>query len=89
MEQAKVKQRGAIQQQANTQQAQAAAQAQAQQQQVNAPPAPSGPMGSTTPFSVQKGAVGGPGNAPQPSQGPPPVAPGGPPPDEEEEGPPQ
>jgi hypothetical protein len=86
MEQAQVKQSGAISKEADLQAAQQAAQAQGAQAPVNAPPAPSGPAGATIPFPAQKGAVGGPGNAPQPSQAAPPPAP---PPDggEEEEDP--
>ena len=34
------------------------------------PPAPTGPQGTSIPYSTQKGAVGGPGNAPKP-QAPP------------------
>jgi hypothetical protein len=76
MDQAAIKQRSALQQQAATEGAQAAAQAQGAQTPVNAPPAPVGPQGATIPFSTQKGAVGGPGNVQQPSQAPPPPAPG-------------
>lgn len=88
IDQAAVKQGQAMNKQADTQAAQQAAQAQAAQVPVNAPPAPSGPQGSTIPFPAQKGAVGGPGNAPQPPQGAPPSSqppPGGPPPPEGEE----
>lgn len=90
MDQAQIKQRGAMSQQAATKAAQQAAQAQAAQAPVNAPPAPSGPLGSTIPFPAQKGAVGGGGNVQQPSQSPAPPAPGPQAPDQEEEqGPPQ
>lgn len=90
MDQAAVKQGQAASRQASQQAAQQAAQAQAQQVPVNAPPAPSGAAGATIPFPAQKGAVGGPGNAPQPSLGAqPPQPPPQEPPPNEEEGPPQ
>jgi hypothetical protein len=79
MDTARLKQQGALQQQAATQAATQAQQAQAAQSPVNAPPAPSGPVGSTIPFPAQKGAVGGGGNLPQPSQAPAPPAPDQPP----------
>jgi hypothetical protein len=86
MDQAQIKQRGAMNQQADTESDVKAAQAQAQQTPINAPPAPAGPQGSTIPFAVQKGSVGGGGNAQPPaSAAPPPTPPdggsGGPPPD--------
>lgn len=81
MDTAAVKQRGAIDQQSDTQAAQQAVQAQGAQAPVNAPPAPASPQGTTTTFPAQKGAVGGPGNVQQPSQGAPPPAPGQGPPD--------
>lgn len=93
-----VKQRGSLQQQATATGAMSAAQAQGAEAPVNAPPAPAGAQGETIPFSAQKGAVGGPGKAPQATLSPvpsaPPSAPGGgpaqPPPETgEEEGPPQ
>lgn len=83
MDEAAIKQRGAIQQDTDTQAAQKAAQAQAQQAPISAPAAPTGPAGTTTPFPAQKGAVGGPGNAPQPTQAAPPPQP--PEPEEGEE----
>ena len=88
-EQALVKQRGALQQQAASAGAQGAAQAQGGQSPgPTPPPAPSGPEGSTTPYSSQAGDVGGAGQvgggaAAQP--GPPPAPGGGeeqPPPEE-------
>jgi hypothetical protein len=96
MDQAQVKQRGALGQQAGLMQAQAAAKAQAAQQPVDPTAGPSGAQGTSTVFPAQKGAVGGPGNVPKPAppQTPPP-APGGPPqgaqepPPDEEQGPPQ
>lgn len=75
---AAIKQRAGVQEEANTQAAAQAQQAQGAQAPVNAPPAPSGPQGTTIPFSAQKGAVGGPGNAAAPSQ---PAPPSTPPPD--------
>ena len=66
MDQDQIKQRGAMQQQAATAAAQSAAQAQGAQQPVNVPPAPAGPQGTNVPFSIQKDAVGGPGNATPP-----------------------
>jgi hypothetical protein len=75
MEQTAVKQRGAVQKQADTQDDVEAQQAQAAQAPVNAPAAPAGPAGTTTDYSAQKGAVGGSGNAPQ--QPPSSPAPGG------------
>lgn len=87
MDQAQIKQRGAIDEQADTQAAAQAQQAQGAQTPVNAPPAPSGPAGTTTAFPAQQGAVGGGGNAQQPAQQQPqpqPPPPSGPPP-----GPPQ
>ena len=89
MDTAQVKQRGAMNQQADTAAAQAAAQAQGAQQPVNAPPAPSGPQGTNVPFAAQQGAVGGGGNTQQPQDqpppSPPPGGPSGPPPDEGED----
>jgi hypothetical protein len=73
-EQTLVKQQGALQQQAAAAGAQQATQAQGQQTSVAPPPAPTGPQGTTTPYSSQKGAVGGPGI----TQTPPPAAPAGP-----------
>jgi hypothetical protein len=72
---AAIKQRGAIQKQADTQGAAEAQQAQSTQAPINAPAAPTGPQGATIPFPAQKGAVGGPGNAPAPSQTAPPAQP--------------
>jgi hypothetical protein len=72
-EQTLVKQQGALQQQAAGVGAQQAAQAQRQQTSVAPPPAPTGPQGTTAPYSAQKGAVGGPGTVQAP-----PAAPGGP-----------
>ena len=83
MDEAAIKQRGAIQQQTDTQAAQKAAQAQGAQVPMAPPAAPTGPQGTTVPYAVQKGAVGGPGNAPQPSQAAPPPTP---PPEQPEEG---
>ena len=81
-----------MQQQAATAAAQSAAQAQGAQQPVNVPPAPAGPQGTNVPFSVQKDAVGGPGNAtPPPGAAPPtPPSPGGDgeQPENQEQGPP-
>jgi len=68
MDQAAVKQRGAIQQQAAAQGAVQAAQAQAAQPSPEPPPAPAGPQGATAPFAAQKGFTGGAGNAPKPAQ---------------------
>lgn len=89
MDTAQVKQRGAMNQQADTQAAAQAAQAQAAQQPVNAPPAPAGPQGTNVPFAAQQGAVGGSGNTQQPQDqpppSPPPGGPSGPPPDEDED----
>ena len=92
MDQAQVKQRGAIYQQSDTQAAQQAAQAQGAQQPVNAPAAPSGPAGTTTTVPAQQGDVGGGGNLQQPAaqeNQPPPPAPDGQPPDQGDQGPPQ
>jgi hypothetical protein len=75
IDQAAVKQGQAASRQADQQAAQKAAQAQAAQAPVNAPPAPSGPQGTTIPFSIQKGAVGGAGNAQSPQQAAPPPQP--------------
>lgn len=93
MDTAQVKQRGAMNQQADTAAAKAAAMAQGAQQPVNAPPAPAGPQGTNVPFPAQQGAVGGGGNAQQPQDQPPPSpppggapgGPSGPPPDEGED----
>jgi hypothetical protein len=88
-EQALVKQRSALQQQAAGAGAQSAAQAQGGQPPgPTPPPAPSGPQGSTTPYSSQAGAVGGAGEVGggAAAQAGPPPAPGGgeqqPPPEE-------
>lgn len=75
IDQAAAKQNQAASRQAAQQAAQKAAQAQAAQAPVNAPPAPSGPVGTTIPFPAQKGAVGGAGNAPQSQQAAPPPQP--------------
>ena len=88
MDQTAITQRGALDQQSDTQAAQQAVQAQGAQAPVNAPPAPTGPQGETVPYTAQKGAVGGSGPTPQPA--PPPAAPPAPagpqepPPDQEE-----
>ena len=89
MDQAQIKQRGAMDQNADLQAAQQAQQAQAAQQPVNAPPAPTGPAGTTSSFPAQQGSVGGGGNLQQPAaqQTQPTPPPGGPPPDEGEEDP--
>lgn len=87
IDQAQVKQRGASQQTTDTQGDIQAAKAQGAQAPTNPPPAPAGPQGTTTTFPAQKGAVGGPGSAQQPSQPPAGPAPGGPPPDDEGEDP--
>jgi hypothetical protein len=86
MDQAQVKQRGAMSQQAALQAAQQAQQAQGAQQPVTAPAAPAGPAGTTTTFPAQQGAVGGSGNLQQPQQDPTPAPDGQPP---GEQGPPQ
>jgi hypothetical protein len=75
IDQAAVKQGQAASRQADQQAAQKAAQAQAAQAPVNAPPAPSGPVGTTIPFAAQKGATGGAGNTQPPSQAAPPPQP--------------
>lgn len=67
MDQAQVKQRGAMDQQSDVQAAQQAQQAQAAQTPVNAPPAPTGPAGTTSSFPAQQGSVGGGGNLQQPA----------------------
>ena len=89
MDQAQVKQRGAMDQNAALQAAQKAQQAQAAQTPVNAPPAPTGPAGTTSSFPAQQGDVGGGGNLQQPAaqENQPPPAPDGQPPDDQ--GPPQ
>jgi hypothetical protein len=86
IEQAQVKQRGALQQQATTRGAQAAQQAQAQQTPPTPPPAPSGPQGVSQPYPAQRAPQPPPGataGLPQPGEEAPPAAPGGP-----EQGPP-
>ncbi len=75
IDQTAVKQGQAASRQADQQAAQKAAQAQAAQAPVNAPPAPSGPVGTTIPFAAQKGATGGAGNTQPPSQAAPPPQP--------------
>lgn len=82
MDQAQVKQQGALAQQAEVsgaQQAEQAQQTQAQQSPPAPPPAPSGPVGTVTPYPAQAHAVGGAGEPPPPDQQappPPPPAPG-------------
>ena len=74
-----VKQTGALQQQATTQQASQASQAQSQQRPVNAPAAPGGPAGVVTPYPAQKapGALPATGKTPsggsEGAQAPPPA----------------
>jgi hypothetical protein len=79
MEQAQVKQQGALGQQAATQGAVQAQQAQATQTPIQPPAAPAGPAGATTPYPAQAGEVG-PKETPESpaSSGAPPAAPGGP-----------
>ena len=86
IEQQTVKQRTSVNQQADLQSAAQAQQVAGKQVPSQPPPAPTGPQGTSIPYSTQKGAVGGPGNAPKPQGAPPPDQ--GPPPDEEQ-GPPQ
>lgn len=78
MDQAAIKQRGAIEQQSGAAGAVKAAQAQGEEGPIEAPSAPTGPQGATIPFTAQKGAVGGSGNPLQASAPPaaPPAAPG-------------
>ena len=66
IEQQAVKQRTAINQQSDLQASQQAQQVAGQQVPSQPPPAPTGPQGTSIPYSTQKGAVGGPGNAPKP-----------------------
>jgi hypothetical protein len=76
-QQKQAQQTAVLEQQATTVGAQQAAQAQSQQTSVNAPPAPTGPQGVSTPYAAQKapGALSVSGNEPsgQPPATPPPA----------------